>query len=162
MTDAELKEIEELQDELICKGGGKKGQPKVDADPNKLERLRELLEQQRAEAEVETPVEAIEEDDPVADQEIEDEAGPESDENIGIKKEKGKFIVPAKAPVEKAECSDEAVELEREIRRYVKKSGGFRADMADAGIRRAKQLLKKAGRTEPVWNHKIAVPGMRA
>lgn len=49
MTEDQLKEIEVLQDELICKGGPKKGKPKKDADPAKLARLKDLLDSQRAE-----------------------------------------------------------------------------------------------------------------
>lgn len=51
--------------------------------------------------------------------------------------------------------------LEKMIRAFVKRNGGFRLGLNPAQIEQAKELLKKAGRdTEnPTWDMKIALPG---
>lgn len=46
--------------------------------------------------------------------------------------------------------SDEAVE--REIRRYVKRNGGFKKDLPEKDVNRGKALLKKLKRATPVWD----------
>jgi hypothetical protein len=137
MTEEQLVEIKTLQDELICKGGPKKGQPKSGADPVKLVRLKELLDEQRAEP---TP-----ESEPVLDE--------------PKKKKKIKLAAP---PKKTRQAAKDEVALEREIRRYVKKDGGYRKDMSKEAINEANRLLKIAGRTvDDGWDQAIAVPGMR-
>jgi hypothetical protein len=49
--------------------------------------------------------------------------------------------------------SDEEIELE--IRRYVKRNGGFRKDLPEDDIKRAQKLLKRLGRSEPSWDLKL-------
>jgi len=55
--------------------------------------------------------------------------------------------------------------LEQEIRKYVKRSGGFRKKLDGDSLDRAKYLLGKAGRPyvkdeKPQWNIDVEVPGM--
>jgi hypothetical protein len=142
MTEEQLVEIKTLQDELICKGGPKKGQPKSGADPVKLVRLKELLDEQRAEAGEAEPVTAPE---PVLDE-------PKKEKKIRL----------AAPPKKTRQAAKDEVALEREIRRYVKKDGGYRKDMSKEAINEANRLLKIAGRTvDDGWDQAIAVPGMR-
>ena len=49
--------------------------------------------------------------------------------------------------------------LEREIRRYVKKSGGFRKDLNPQDQKRAVALLAIIGRRSITWDLSIHVPG---
>lgn len=132
MNDAELKEMAELQDELIWDKGPHAGKPKKDADPDKLARLKELLDASRDEA----PALVIEE--PVR---------------------KKKKIKLAAAPKKTHDAAEDEVALEREIRRYVKKSGGFRRDISPEARAEGVRLLKLAGRKDVKWNERIRVPG---
>jgi len=152
METEELAEIEELRDELICKGGPKIGQPKVSADPVKLERLRELLDMKAAEEDM-PPV-------------------PETDDDDSNEPDKETPITPFQPrQVPMTDEEDEEVEVlteseaekravEREIRRYIKRSGGFRKGLSKAGKMEAKRLLKIAGRKELKWDLDIVVPGI--
>ncbi len=56
-------------------------------------------------------------------------------------------------PVEASpeEEKEQAMALERAIRKYVKKGGGFRKGLPEEDIKRAKKLLKRAGR-EDGWD----------
>lgn len=54
------------------------------------------------------------------------------------------------------------VALERELRRYVKRTGKFRKDLSDSGKARAKDILKKLDRKEVSWDPSIFVPGYDA
>lgn len=58
----------------------------------------------------------------------------------------------------KIEVSDMA-KLERKIRYYVKKDGGFVKGLKPADIEMAKALLEKAGRKEPKWDISIKIAG---
>lgn len=115
-----LNEIAELQDELICKGGGKKGQPKVNADPTKLARLHELLEERKKDPE----------------------------------------FVEGKQPTRKKFDKNDAACVEREIRRYIKKPGGYRKDLPEPQKERADYLLGLANRKpEDGWDESILLHG---
>jgi hypothetical protein len=70
-----------------------------------------------------------------------------------LTKEKTEIVIP------------DNVLIEREIRRYVKKSGGFRKNLPGDSLDRAKSLLGKAGRPykkdeKPEWDVTVEVPGM--
>jgi hypothetical protein len=163
MKDVESDEIAELQDELICKGGPKVGKPKAGADPEKLARLQELLDKQRDEGSDEQaptppaePTPTIDEPAP-AEPQIKKQT-PELEKLKVVYENQIKKMLGTPA-AKKATGSPEVTSLEREIRRYVKKSGGFRTDLSPAAKREAQRLLRKAGRNEPVWNTRISVPG---
>lgn len=51
--------------------------------------------------------------------------------------------------------------LEKMIRAFVKRSGGWRKGLSDVQIEQGKELLKKAGRDpeNPVWDMGVALPG---
>lgn len=54
---------------------------------------------------------------------------------------------------------DETMRLERELRRYVKRAGGFRKGLPEADKKTATRLMKVLGRDEPEWNTGILIPG---
>lgn len=139
MTDAELDEIKTLQDELICRGGRTKGQPKKAADPVKLERLKALLDAQQAETA----------NAPESSEEPKADASPEPE------------VPQAKAPEAPKTAAADLVMAERELRRYVRRDGGFRLGLKEAGIKEAERLMAILGRTEPKWDLKIVVPGFQ-
>ncbi len=148
MTQDQIQEIAALQDELIAKGGATKGRPLKDADPLKVERLRELLEEQRAEEN--KPLEGSSEETDAAIK-----------EEVGEKPKKKKKITMAKPPIATKETGRDKIALEREIRKYVRKDGGFRADMSKEAIAEGNRLLKIAGRKKVEWDTSIPVPGIR-
>lgn len=47
------------------------------------------------------------------------------------------------------------VSCEKELRKYVKRNGGFCKDISNADKKRARQLLKLLGRTKPEWDKNI-------
>lgn len=53
----------------------------------------------------------------------------------------------------------EKIALEREIRKYVTRSYGFKPGLSESDLERAKMLLAKVGRNEPKWDVNIDVPG---
>lgn len=57
---------------------------------------------------------------------------------------------------------EQQIAMEREIRRYVKSSGGFRKDQHEQEIIHCTNLLGVLGRSEPCWDFNIHVPGMEA
>ena len=65
------------------------------------------------------------------------------------------------APKEEQEVlTDETkVGLERELRRYIKKSGGFRKGLTKDDEKKARKIMKRLGRTELKWDLTILVPG---
>ena len=86
-------------------------------------------------------------------------------ENKKLKAPKG---IPSARVVKKVikEVPDEVL-LEREIRKYVKRSGGFKKDLPGDKMDRAKKLLGKAGRpyekgVVPIWDDSIVVEGIPA
>jgi len=44
------------------------------------------------------------------------------------------------------------VEIEKELRRYIKKSGGFKKDISKEDKKKAEVLLKQLGRNKPKWD----------
>lgn len=50
--------------------------------------------------------------------------------------------------------------LERELRRYVKRSGGFRKNLPKSHKEVAKRIMKKLGRKKPEWDNNIVVAGL--
>lgn len=54
------------------------------------------------------------------------------------------------------------VAIEREIRRYVKSTGGFRKDLGPALITQATNMLAVMGRRDPVWDFTVNVPGFES
>lgn len=50
--------------------------------------------------------------------------------------------------------------LERELRRYVRRDGGFRKNLPSAHKEVALRLMKKLGRKEPKWDKSIVLPGI--
>ena len=54
------------------------------------------------------------------------------------------------------------VGLERELRRYIKRSGGFRKDLSSTAKKRAEAIMEKLGRKEKKWDFNIVVPGYDA
>lgn len=86
-------------------------------------------------------------------------------ENTKLKAPKG---IPSARVVKKevVEVPDEVL-LEREIRKFVKRGGGFRKGLSGDDMDRAKMLLGKAGKPyvkdkEPRWNTSIVVSGIPA
>ena len=63
-------------------------------------------------------------------------------------------------PVDGKLSADEKVRYEREIRRYVRDSGGFRKGLADADKTKCNKLLKKMKRKGVTRDKKIVVPGL--
>ena len=55
---------------------------------------------------------------------------------------------------------NEMVAVEREIRRFVSITGGYRANLPEASKQRCQALMKKIGRTKLAWDLHIVVPGM--
>jgi len=55
----------------------------------------------------------------------------------------------------------ERVALEREIRRYIARSGGFRENLPKEKQEVCRNLMKRIGRTKVEWDITIIVPGMR-
>lgn len=53
----------------------------------------------------------------------------------------------------------EKIVLERELRRYVRRSGGFRKHLPEKAQARAEKIMKIIGRTKPEWDETIDVPG---
>lgn len=51
----------------------------------------------------------------------------------------------------------DAAKLEKQIRYYVKRSGGFVKGLKPEQIEFAKELLKKAGREKPEWDESIQI-----
>ena len=87
------------------------------------------------------------------------------------KLEKPKGIPNAQTKKKEVVVIPDKVLVEREIRKYVKRSGGFRKKLSGDDLDRAKYLLGKAGRPYkkanegekqegPKWNTDIQVPGM--
>jgi hypothetical protein len=57
------------------------------------------------------------------------------------------------------------VDIERDIRRYVKKSGGYKKGLSDEDMLRAQKVLREAGRLpaegeRPQWDMNVPVPGI--
>ena len=50
--------------------------------------------------------------------------------------------------------------MERELRRYVKRNGGFRKGLPSAHKEVALRLMKKLGRKKPEWDKSIVLPGL--
>lgn len=69
--------------------------------------------------------------------------------------------IPGK-PKQKPKISPEEREymLERELRRYVKRSGGFRKNLSKPHKEVAKRIMKQLGRKEPEWDTSIEVFGV--
>lgn len=59
----------------------------------------------------------------------------------------------AKKKVDKPEV--DLVSCERELRKYVRRDGGFRKDLSEESKKRAKQMLKMLGRKKLEWNENI-------
>jgi hypothetical protein len=68
----------------------------------------------------------------------------------------------ANTPKKKIAPEEQKVLTERELRRYIKKEGGFRKGLSEKDKEICKDLLKKAGREEDdlKWNPDILVPGV--
>ena len=68
-----------------------------------------------------------------------------------------------KKDVEKAKktplTDEQKMALERELRKYVKKTGGFRKDLPEQDKQKALRIMKRLGRKEPKWDTKIVIPG---
>ncbi len=56
--------------------------------------------------------------------------------------------------------SDDKVAYERELRRYVKSSGGFRKDLPKLKQEKAVKIMKVLGRKSVEWDKSIVVPGL--
>lgn len=54
------------------------------------------------------------------------------------------------------------IALERELRRYVKRTGDFRKGLSSKAKDEARRLLKRLGRTQPAWDRSILIPGFDA
>lgn len=50
--------------------------------------------------------------------------------------------------------------LERELRRYVKRDGGFRKNLPKEKMEVAKRIMKKLGREKPEWDPSIVIFGV--
>lgn len=50
--------------------------------------------------------------------------------------------------------------LERELRRYVKRSGGFRKNLSKSHEETAKRIMKRLDRKKPEWDFNIVVFGV--
>ena len=62
----------------------------------------------------------------------------------------------------KLSAEEQAILVEKEIRRCVKKDGGFRKDLPEADKKHCIELLKGLGRPEAdlKWNTEIVIAGM--
>lgn len=77
-----------------------------------------------------------------------------------LKIEKSKGIPSANKQTGKTEITYTDEQLaERELRRYVKKSGGFRKGLGPKAIERAEHLLELLERKEVVWDETILIKG---
>ena len=147
-----MTEIEELKNELLCKGGPKKGQYKAKADPAKRARLEELIAAEPAAVEAPAEPEKGSLEQQLADANAratvaENEANrvKRSLENLAgskvgnVNKPEGEILprpdevmardlatVGAKAPEELTE--QQKIAIEREIRRYVRRGYIMRSD----------------------------------
>jgi hypothetical protein len=67
-----------------------------------------------------------------------------------------------KAAKKKVAPKEQKVLTERELRRYIKKEGGFRKGLSEKEKEVCKDLLKSLGRQEDdlKWNQDILVPGV--
>jgi hypothetical protein len=57
------------------------------------------------------------------------------------------------------EAKKDVVATEREIRRYVKRAGGYRKGLSEKDKAQCATLLRKLGRQEIAWDPTIQVPG---
>jgi len=85
------------------------------------------------------------------------------DQVKNLKKPKG--IPNAQKREKEVVVIPDEVLLEREIRKFVKRAGGFRKGLTGDQLDRAKKLLAKAGRPYkkeevPRWDKAIQVPGI--
>lgn len=62
---------------------------------------------------------------------------------------------PEKPPKKRKLLPHEIADLERQIRKYIKRAGGFRKGISNAEKMTANALLAKAGRKKAVWDHSI-------
>lgn len=65
-----------------------------------------------------------------------------------------------KKPKEPEMTDEEKVLTEREIRKYVKKTGGYRKGLPYKDEAHCGDLLKKMGRKKVEWDRNIIVPGI--
>lgn len=69
--------------------------------------------------------------------------------------------IPLAAPPEEVKpMSADVIATERELRRYVKRDGGFRKNLSKEAQAEAERLMKILGRTSPAWDLDITVPGI--
>lgn len=55
----------------------------------------------------------------------------------------------------------EMIQAERELRRYIRKDGGFRTGIPPRDLARAKGLMKILKREEPVWDRTLDPPARK-
>ena len=56
--------------------------------------------------------------------------------------------------------SEDKVAYERELRRYVRKDGGYRKGLSEEKVERCKKSMKRLGRKNVKWDKTIVVPGL--
>ena len=71
------------------------------------------------------------------------------------KKTAKKKTAKKKATTKLATKEFDAVVAERELRKYIRRSGGFRKDLPDTDMARAEKLMKALGRTQPIYDFTI-------
>ena len=62
-------------------------------------------------------------------------------------------------PQQDEPVDEKTVGLERELRRYVKRTGGFRKDLSPGDTKKAEAIMKELDREKPEWDVTIIVPG---
>lgn len=74
-------------------------------------------------------------------------------------------VPPVEEPKKEKLTDEQKMELERELRKYVKKGkppydkpGGFRKDLPEEDKKKALRIMKRLGRKEPQWDIKIVIP----
>lgn len=81
-------------------------------------------------------------------------------EALGLKVPKRVTVKQLETMITKAEpkAPEQAINLvscERELRKYVRRDGGFRKGISEADKKRAKEMLKLLGRTKLEWDENI-------
>jgi len=56
--------------------------------------------------------------------------------------------------------ADMRIAVERDLRRYVKSTGGFRKNLHSLDRKHGEELLVLLGREHPAWDEAVVVPGM--
>jgi hypothetical protein len=89
--------------------------------------------------------------------------GPEPKPEPESQEAKDKALIAAAARLEEANNREamrraNKIQMERELRRYIRMGGGFRVGIPKRDERRAKMLMKQLGREDPEWDRSLDPP----